>query len=178
MTLVGTRMVSDGKTARQLFEEVMANPARRKFGFGSKLAVVNVDFQQAYTAIDSYATAYETDPRQIEYTNTIDGNFGGYAELRNNFSIQAGMDDWNVTYFNRYIGESEYLADGSKIDSVLYHNISASYFITDGLSVSLGVKNLTDEEPSRVANGSDGGTVPEVFDTIGRQFFGGISYKF
>ena len=114
----------------------------------------------------------------IEYTNTIDGNFGGYAELRNNFSIQAGMDDWNVTYFNRYIGESEYLADGSKIDSVLYHNISASYFITDGLSVSLGVKNLTDEEPSRVANGSDGGTVPEVFDTIGRQFFGGISYKF
>jgi len=71
MSLIGTRMVSDGKTARQIFEEVMANSARRKFGFGSKLAVVNVDFQQAYTAIDSYATAYETDPRQIEYTNTI-----------------------------------------------------------------------------------------------------------
>ena len=71
MSLIGTRMVSDGKTARQIFEEVMANPARRKFGFGSRLAVVNVDFQQAYTAIDSYATAYETDPRQIEYTNTI-----------------------------------------------------------------------------------------------------------
>jgi nicotinamidase-related amidase len=49
----------------------MANPARRKFGFGSKLAVVNVDFQQAYTAIDKFATAYETDPRQIEYANTI-----------------------------------------------------------------------------------------------------------
>ena len=71
MSLIGTRMVSDGKTARQIFEEVMANPARRKFGFGSTLAVVNVDFQRAYTAIDSYATAYETDPRQIEYTNTI-----------------------------------------------------------------------------------------------------------
>ncbi len=71
MSLIGTRMVCDGKTARQIFEEVMANPARRKFGFGSRLAVVNVDFQQAYTAIGSYATAYETDPRQIEYTNTI-----------------------------------------------------------------------------------------------------------
>ncbi len=33
--LIGTRMVEDGKTARQLFEEVMANPARKKFGFGS-----------------------------------------------------------------------------------------------------------------------------------------------
>lgn len=71
MSLIGTRMVSDGKTARQIFEEVMANPARKKFGFGSKLAIVNVDFQQAYTAIDKFATAYETDPRQIEHANTI-----------------------------------------------------------------------------------------------------------
>ena len=67
----GTQMVSDGKTARQLFEEVMANPARRKFGFGTKLAIVNVDFQQAYTRTDLFATAYETDPRQIEWVNAI-----------------------------------------------------------------------------------------------------------
>ena len=71
MDLVGTRMVSDGKSARDLFEAVMANPARKKFGFGEKLAVVNVDFQQAYTRIDRFATAYESDPRQIEYVNTI-----------------------------------------------------------------------------------------------------------
>lgn len=69
--LVGTRMVSDGKTARQLFEEVMANPARKKFGFGEKLAIVNVDVQQAYTRTDLFKTAYETDPRQIEHINTI-----------------------------------------------------------------------------------------------------------
>ena len=67
----GTRMVSDGKTARQLFEEVMANPARRKFGFGSKLAIVNVDFQQAYTRTDLFVTSYETDPRQIEWVNAM-----------------------------------------------------------------------------------------------------------
>jgi maleamate amidohydrolase len=71
MELIGTKMVSDGKTARQLFEEVMANPARKKFGFGEKLAIVNVDFQQAYTRIDMFPTAYETDPQQIEYANMI-----------------------------------------------------------------------------------------------------------
>ena len=71
MTVVGTRMVREDKTARQLFEAVMANPARAKFGFGTKLAIVNVDFQKAYTCIDEFKTAYETDPRQIEYTNTI-----------------------------------------------------------------------------------------------------------
>lgn len=71
MTVIGTQMVSDGKTARQLFEEVMANPARNKFGFGDKLAIVNVDFQQAYTRTDLFKTAYETDPRQIDYANII-----------------------------------------------------------------------------------------------------------
>lgn len=71
MSIVGTRMVSDGKTAKQLFEEVMANPARNKFGFGERLAIVNVDFQCAYTRIDEFKTAYETDPRQIDHVNQI-----------------------------------------------------------------------------------------------------------
>lgn len=71
MDIKGTRMVSDGRTARAIFEEVMANPGRSKFGFGEKLAVVNVDFQRAYTDLAAYPTAYETDPRQIEYVNRI-----------------------------------------------------------------------------------------------------------
>ena len=71
MTVKGTRMVSDGRTAKAIFEEVMANPARRKFGFGHKLAIINVDFQRAYTDIAAFATAYETDPRQIEHVNHI-----------------------------------------------------------------------------------------------------------
>ena len=49
---IGTKMVQSDKTARALFEEVMANPARTKFGFGEKLAIVNIDFQNAYTRID------------------------------------------------------------------------------------------------------------------------------
>lgn len=71
MSLIGTKMISDGKTARMIFEEVMANPARKKFGFGEKLAIVNVDFQQAYTRTDMFATAYESDPRQIDYVNLV-----------------------------------------------------------------------------------------------------------
>ena len=69
--LVGTRMMSDTRTARQIFDDVMTNPARAKFGFGARLAIVNVDFQRAYTDVDAFKTAYETDPRQIEYVNTI-----------------------------------------------------------------------------------------------------------
>jgi maleamate amidohydrolase len=60
--ILGTQMVEDGKTARQIFDEVMANPARRKFGFGEKLAIVNVDVQRAYTDLAAFSTSYETDP--------------------------------------------------------------------------------------------------------------------
>lgn len=70
---VGTIMIDDGRTARQIFDEVMANPARRKFGFGKRLAIVNVDFQQAYTRIDRFPTAYQTDPMQIDHVNRISG---------------------------------------------------------------------------------------------------------
>ena len=69
--LIGTRMVDDGRTAKEIFEAVMANPARKKFGFGERLAIVNVDFQQAYTRIDRFPTAYETDPDQIAHVNRI-----------------------------------------------------------------------------------------------------------
>jgi maleamate amidohydrolase len=71
MAIIGTKMICDGQNARALFDAVMANPARKKFGFGEKLAIINVDFQQAYTRIDMFPTAYETDPNQIDYVNQI-----------------------------------------------------------------------------------------------------------
>jgi nicotinamidase-related amidase len=67
----GTRMVDDGRTAKAIFEEVIANPARARFGFGRRLALVNVDFQRAYTDIHAFRTAYETDPDQIAHVNRL-----------------------------------------------------------------------------------------------------------
>jgi len=71
MTLIGSKMVEDGRTAREIFEQLIGNPARNKFGFGEKLAIVNVDLQQSYTRTDMFKTAYETDPNQIDYINRI-----------------------------------------------------------------------------------------------------------
>ena len=64
-------MVRSDKTAREIFEEVRANPARARFGFGERLAVVNVDPQKAYTRPDLFKTAYVTDPRQMEHIERI-----------------------------------------------------------------------------------------------------------
>ena len=64
-------MEMSDKTARQLFLELQAKPTRPPFGFGRKVAVLNVDLQKAYTAVGEFVTAYETHPEQIAYINEI-----------------------------------------------------------------------------------------------------------
>lgn len=64
-------MELSNKTAREMFEELRADPNRVPYGFGSRPMLVNVDLQCAYTQPDSYVTAYETDPRQAEYVNKL-----------------------------------------------------------------------------------------------------------
>lgn len=67
-------MITSDKTAREIFEDVWANPARAKFGFGTKLAIVNVDPQKGYTRPDLFPkTGYITDPKQMDYINQISG---------------------------------------------------------------------------------------------------------
>ncbi len=66
-----TMVISD-KSARQIFEETRSNPSRAKFGFGSKLAVINVDPQKGYTRPDLFPkTGYITDPNQMNHINDV-----------------------------------------------------------------------------------------------------------
>ncbi len=68
-------MQTSDKTAREIYQELKANPGRARFGFGDKAILVNVDPQKAYTRTDLFKTAYETDPRQMEYTDTLAKKF-------------------------------------------------------------------------------------------------------
>jgi nicotinamidase-related amidase len=68
-------METTTKTARELYFEVQANPARTRFGFGRKAVLVNIDPQKAYTRTDLYKTAYETDPKQLDYINELARRF-------------------------------------------------------------------------------------------------------
>jgi nicotinamidase-related amidase len=68
-------METTNKTAKEIYQEVKANPARKRFGFGEKAILVNIDPQKAYTRTDLFKTAYETDPRQMEYINTLAKKF-------------------------------------------------------------------------------------------------------
>ena len=68
-------METTTKTAKEIFFEVQANPARKRFGFGRKAILVNIDPQKAYTRTDLFKTAYETDPKQMEHINSLARRF-------------------------------------------------------------------------------------------------------
>lgn len=64
-------MESSNLTAREYWKQVKARPNRAKFGFGKRPALVNFDVQRAYTDLDAFKTAYQNNPRQIEYINRL-----------------------------------------------------------------------------------------------------------
>lgn len=68
-------METTTKTAKEIYFDVKNNPARKRFGFGKKAVLINVDPQKAYTAVGEFATAYESDPRQLEYVNQLAAQF-------------------------------------------------------------------------------------------------------
>ncbi|TGV08458.1 isochorismatase family protein [Alcaligenaceae bacterium 429] len=68
-------MEASGKTARELYEQIKAKPVRPRFGFGKKPILVNIDLQKSYTNVGEFATAYETDPKQMEHVNALAGAF-------------------------------------------------------------------------------------------------------
>ncbi len=72
-------MDTSSLTARQLYEQLKTRPPRKRFGFGARPALINVDVQHAYTRPDEFVTAYETDPRQVEYIDRLAKLFRGHG---------------------------------------------------------------------------------------------------
>jgi nicotinamidase-related amidase len=63
------------KAAKEIYFDLKNNPNRARFGFGNKAVLVNIDPQKAYTATDEFITAYETDPKQLDYINKLSDRF-------------------------------------------------------------------------------------------------------
>ncbi|WP_085300161.1 TonB-dependent receptor [Cognaticolwellia mytili] len=127
----------------------------------------------------TYLIEFEQD--DTDYTGTIDGNIGGYSEVKANLSVQSNLtEDLSVLYSAQFIQgmNGEYYGEQFSTDNVVYHNVSASYHINDYWTVNGGVKNAFDTEPENVLGGTDMGTVPSIYDVVGRTMFVSTSYSF
>ncbi len=116
---------------------------------------------------------------------------------RANLNLAYSMDDWSFSWRMRYWGESvdsvvgnNYnfsdwtpLTDFNDFDAVVYHDISATYFVNDSTDITLGIRNLLDEEPQFAGQGFSKGstginTVSEAYDVTGQYLNASITVRF
>lgn len=145
-----------------------------------------IDWNIAYSA-DSYRISLDTtylikfEQDDIDYTGTINGNMGGYSQIKSNLSVNYDLSDSvSVLYNARYIDgmEGEYYGDFFKTNDVVYHDISMSYTLSDDVRVTGGMNNIFDKQPQSVLGGNDMGTVPAIYDVIGSRLFANVNIKF
>ncbi|WOT06413.1 TonB-dependent receptor [Shewanella youngdeokensis] len=135
--------------------------------------------------LDEYEE-FDNDGNSIDYKGYITGGVGAYAEVKTNFNLTAIGADWSVTYEARYIGGMDSLACSDapsecyapSVDSIIYHDLSATYDATETVRLSAGINNVLDEEPPYFTGNNDSNTDPYTYDVLGRYFFVRASVKF
>jgi nicotinamidase-related amidase len=171
------------KTARQLYEQIKANPTRKRFGFGRRPALVNIDLQKAYTCVGEFVTAYQTDPQQLQYVNQLADLFraGGwpvvwtyvaYMDSGEDCGIWGTRTDTADSLQNIKVGSrrSEF-DDRLRIDrkrDIIVNKRMASVFFETNLG---SIFNFHQIDTIVVTGGSTSGCVrATVVDSLSRSF--------
>ena len=121
----------------------------------------------------------------IDYAGLITSGSGGFAKYKTNFDLGVEGDSWGANYQARYISGMDSYACQSEpstcyapsTDSIVYHDISASYFLSNTWTISAGVNNLLDEDAPYYTGNNDANTDPYTYDTLGRYFYLQASVK-
>ncbi|OUL57355.1 TonB-dependent receptor domain-containing protein [Pseudoalteromonas ulvae] len=103
------------------------------------------------------------------------------------FGANYKLDDLTVSWSTRFIdrsarielspnGDIEEDLSPAYVGSILTHDISASYYITDKTMVDLGIRNLTDKLPPAYIAASGGNEA--IYDAVGRRMFANLKVTF
>ena len=144
--------------------------------------------------------AFEGDPKEDlagRYTTVLVEDGGARPEDKVNFSLRWSLNDLSLGWLVQYISAldadtfcncdsdndpSNNLPDGryiQKINSVIYHDLVASYnFETFGTRISAGVTNITNEPPPYIEVGFNATTEPSTYRLFGRGYYLRLSWEF
>jgi iron complex outermembrane receptor protein len=170
-----------------------------------------IDIETAYdkdteygTFTASYEHTIQLEASRVLFANSEPEDFTGYVgrpKHVGNFKLSWEKNDWTVDYSARYVGAGENYGDdiprtalirGREVrlvlesDAAIYHSVSVTNTLKDyGLTTTLGVANLLDEEPPRVSDRGDPDMRREgnsafysQYDSLGRRVFLNLSYQF
>lgn len=124
------------------------------------------------------------------YTDPTAQDGGAYAQDKISYSLQWARGDLSIAYLGEFISGLD--ADtfcncgpGSdpvyiqKIDSMLYHDLVASYqFTQTNTRVTASITNITDEAPPFIEVGFNATTDPSTYRMFGRGYWLRLEQKF
>ncbi|RZV35486.1 MAG: TonB-dependent receptor [Chromatiales bacterium] len=110
------------------------------------------------------------------------GNPAAFAEWQVNYGVTLTRDDWGANLNARYMSETDDIdaapANLSNVaDAITYLDLQGYYNWKD-MTFTVGVRNLTDEEPPYVTAYDDMNTLQFSYDTQGRYIYGRASISF
>ena len=110
------------------------------------------------------------------------GNPATFADWQVNYGVTLTRDDWGANLTARYMSETDDIdaapANLSNVaDAITYLDIQGYYNWND-VKFTVGVRNLTDEEPPYVTAYDDMNTLQFSYDTQGRYIYGRASISF
>lgn len=117
-----------------------------------------------------------------ELLGKITADRGSFAKWKSNIQASLATQDWKLNYSIRYIGKADDENGGgpigSSVPSIFYHDIQASYAMSDDLIFSAGIDNLFDKQPPYLTSWNDANTDVFTYDTVGRRGYVKANYFF
>jgi outer membrane receptor protein involved in Fe transport len=145
-------------------------------------------FSLDVTYIDSYENTPAPGAAPVEIVGTYDRQFGNYAQYRALANVGWSYAGIDTQLTARYIDAIKLVdPDGApgvqpdlEVPSYTYLDLMVAYTFAERARLQIGVQNLTDKQPPLLYQNNviNANTDVQTYDTIGRMFFGSISYKF
>ncbi|AQS37017.1 TonB-dependent receptor family protein [Shewanella psychrophila] len=155
---------------------------KTSIGSGDFGAVLNGTYLDKYNYVpfdgaEKVETAGKVAADQWETTLAV------FSQWRTNLTLNYVMDDWSVTWQTRYQSEGEdYFASEDNLDNiadaVFYHDIQGTYFVLENTSLTMGIKNLFDQDAPYITNNQDMNTIPASYDTAGQYWYARVNVSF
>lgn len=146
----------------------------------------DLGFQLVTTWVEKYETQTTKVDPVYDFAGTIGQTTGSSVpEWKATLQTTWTIDQLRLGLTTRYIdsmGHANVVTGGSPtantgVDAVTYWDLSASFDLTEQLTVRATVNNLFDEDPQLYSPNVQANTDPSLYDVLGRRFFVGINFK-
>jgi outer membrane receptor protein involved in Fe transport len=149
----------------------------------------NAEFNGFNTKIELEATrllAHENTPLPGQAINDLLGKItedqGSYTKWRGNLGFTLQAQSWATHYAIRYIGGADDTNGGgpigSSVPSITYHDVQASYQVSNNFSLSAGIDNLFDKSAPFLTSWNDANTDVMTYDLLGRRGYLKLNVSF